>query len=226
LLAGDTIKPPTDQFVLSLAALPAQSGTLSPTSLTTSIPNSGELTYTAPAGFATCDSTGTLDADDPTKACTPLTFTYTLTSTGPGGATKTANVNLTVKTNSSFNNPSTGVYGKIATGSPNNCTQAACHSTSSIDCTNPANVNDSHCKWNDRGNAADTLAMLKAAACVDNNAGGHACIVPGDPSTSQMWINVCVLPANQTPPGFHTNQMAAGDCNVLSQWIADGAHLN
>jgi len=202
LTAGDTILPISDQFNLSLGA--ASTGTAAPAAQTTTLAQSGTITYTAPAGFVTCDINGK-NINDITQPCAPVTFTYTLQSAAMANQSSQSNVTVKVNATTSFTQGGGSIFGKMTT-----CGNATCHD---------AALN----KWTfTPGNPTATLASLKAGGCVYPGT-GFSCIVGGNPSISQMYRNVCLHEAthNTDPQKF-----SAGDCEVLSQWIAEGAHLN
>jgi hypothetical protein len=215
LTAGDTILPTSDTFNVLLGA--ATSGTAAPATQTTSTLNSGTITYTAPAGFVTCDINDK-NINDTTQPCTPVSFTYTLQSTRNVQPVPSSQSNVTVKVNAttSFSQGGQAIYATLVAPA---CA-GACHDATVVDCV--ANPADSHCKWQDKGTAAATLTQLTSNACKNVSPTGNACIVSGDPSTSQLYLNACVV---QTPD-FHPNRLQPGQCAILSQWLAEGAHVN
>jgi hypothetical protein len=214
LTTNDTIIPITDTFVLSLGAAPI--GTAAPTTQTTSIQNSGTITYTAPPGFLTCDIFGN-DINNPAQPCTPVTFTYTLQSTMAGGGGSQSNVTVKVNATTSFSQGGQAVYATLAATT---CA-GACHDNVAVPVDCNANPADSHCKWQDTGSAAGTLMQLTSAACTYTTTNGK-CIVNGNPSTSQLYLNGCVV----QNPDFHPYRLQPGQCAILSRWLAEGAHLN
>jgi len=205
LTTGDTILPITDQFTVTLGA--ASTGTAAPTTQTTTLAQGGNITYTAPAGFVTCDINGK-DITDTTLPCTPVTFTYKLQSTANAAQNSQSNVTVKVNATQSFKQGGQSIYGKLTS-----CGNGGCHDG------NPAT------KWQYFPDAAQTLASLKDAACVYTTGTGNNCIVPGNPSISQIYLNAC---ANHDASHTTAAQQlqVPGDCERLSQWLAEGAHLN
>jgi hypothetical protein len=123
---------------------------------------------------------------------------------------------------------------------------ASCHvepspATAPASCTTtPAQAT---CKWwvvadvsnTPRVNAAGTLAILNSTNTTTGTncaSGSTNCISPGNPVSSQLYLNVC----SSTPVNGHgpvqpstpvtDQQLTQSECNTLSQWIAEGANLN
>lgn len=204
LTTGDTILPTTDQFTLTLGA--ASTGTAAPPTQTTTLALGGNITYTAPAGFVTCDINGK-DITDTAQPCTPVTFTYKLQSTATPAQNSQSNVTVKVNATTSFTQGGENIFGKLTS-----CGNGGCHDGT------PST------KWQYfPADAAATLTSLKGAGCV-YTVSGNSCIVPGNPSISQIYLNAC----NNHDAGHTTpaQQLQGTDCQKLSQWLAEGAHLN
>jgi hypothetical protein len=205
LTAGDTILPTTDQFVLSLGT--ASAGTSAPTTQTTTLQQSGVVTYTAPAGFVTCDILGQ-NINDTTQPCSPVTFTYELQSTAMATQNSQSNVTVKVNATTSFTQGGGNIYGMLS-----GCGASGCHDSGTTTDKWRYFVSD----------PATTLASLKDASCVYTPGNGNSCIASGNPSISQLFLNPC---ASQDGHGAGNQALSPASCQVLSQWLAEGAHLN
>ena len=205
LTAGDTILPTTDQFLLTLGAAPT--GTAAPATQTTTLAQSGAITYSAPAGFVTCDVNGQ-NINNTAQPCTPVTFTYKLQSTAMAAQSSQSTVSVKVNATTSFTQGGTNIFGALHSCGNNG---SGCHEAGN----NPQ-------KWQYfNTDPAATLASLKDASCVFNPGNGNSCIVSGNPSISQLYRNPCLAES-----GHGTGAQSVASCAVLSQWLAEGAHLN
>jgi hypothetical protein len=171
--------------------------------------------------------------------------------------TFTVDVNATASFSQTSNQaPPTGLTGTPIFAILKNAVRcASCHAPSTYPATlptGPACSTDSAqalCKWwaftDTRAafvpaNASNTLATLSNTGAQDASAqpdcvsGATPCLVKGQPSASQLYLNVC----SQTVVNGHgpvfvgttgsptSQQLTQTECNTLSQWIAEGANLN
>jgi hypothetical protein len=220
LTEGDTILPLGSDFNLVLGTPSA--GSVAPLTQTTNVAQSGTIQYTAPTtGFVTCDINGK-DINDPThtQPCVPVSFTYDLQRASNTAEHSQSNVTVKINATTSFSQGGSPIYSMLA-----GCA-SGCHDLTPVDCS--ATPNDGRCRWTyDPASATNTLNALKAGAC-KNTAGTLSCISAGDPSNSLLYLNPCGSPPqNGHGAGSQTLPApTATNCQVLSKWLAEGAHFN
>jgi hypothetical protein len=204
--------PAVEVSALTVGTGPAL-GSVSPASIAAS----GQFTYTVPTSQPImCDVNGKSIANI-NNACSGDPFTYY--ATVGGNNLNTATITMQVLATASFwqstSGATNGIFGMLG---GTQC--ASCHDPSS-GATEVAATDE--WEYTSSGTlASDSLATYNSLSA----AGAPTKIVPGDPSSSALYTNPCQGTNSHGSNGTAAQQLTAAQCNILKQWILEGAHYN
>ncbi len=193
--------PPVEVSSLTIASSPAL-GAVTPAT----IAPTGQFTYTVPTSSPVmCDVNGK-SISNINNPCAGDPFGYYATVNGTN--LNTAAIDMKVLATTSFwqstSGATNGVYGMLG---GTQC--ASCHDGTDATATG---------FWKyTAGDSATTYNSIAAGASI---------ISPGNPNGSLLFTNPCQGTNGHGVNGTAAQQLTAGQCNIMAQWITEGAHYN